>query len=69
MIMAAEVDRDRLQSLVNAGASLVDVLPESEYDTGHLPGAISIPLAKFPHGGIEALPRDHPVIVYCADNE
>jgi hypothetical protein len=66
--MAAEVDRDRLQALVRAGAHLVEVLPKSEYDAGHLPGAVNIPLATFAHGGVDALPRDRPVIVYCADN-
>jgi rhodanese-related sulfurtransferase len=67
--MAAEVDRERLQALVRAGAGLVEVLPESEYEAGHLPGAVNIPLASLERGGAERLPRDRPVIVYCADNQ
>jgi rhodanese-related sulfurtransferase len=47
----------------------VDVLPRSEYETGHLPGAINIPLEAFEHGGVGSLSRERPVIVYCADNQ
>jgi rhodanese-related sulfurtransferase len=67
--MSTEVDRDRLQSLVRAGAHLVEVLPRSEYDTGHLPGAVNISLHALEHGGADPLPREQPVIVYCADNQ
>jgi len=67
--MAAEIDRERVQALVHAGASLAEVLPRSEYETGHLPGAVNVSLGAIERGDAEQLPRDRPVIVYCADNQ
>ena len=67
--MAAEVERERVQALVRAGASLVDVLPRSDYEDGHLPGAVNVTLSGIERGEAERLPRDRPVIVYCADNQ
>jgi ArsR family transcriptional regulator len=67
--MAAEVDRERVEALARAGASLVEVLPRSEYEAGHLPDAVNVPLGTIERGGADQLPRDRPVIVYCADNQ
>jgi rhodanese-related sulfurtransferase len=44
-----EIDRDGVQRLVAAGAQLVEVLPASEYEEEHLPGALHIPLARLDH--------------------
>ena len=41
------VTRDELADLVEAGeVTVVDVRPREEYDAGHIPGALSIPLAE-----------------------
>lgn len=49
-----------------AGASLLDVRTHSEFISGHIEGAINIPLDRFNHD----IPRlvadkDCPVILYC----
>lgn len=44
--MAAGIDIDRLQELIDEGAQLVEVLPEREYREEHLPGAINLPLKR-----------------------
>ena len=44
--MPFEIDRDEVQRLVPAGATLVEVLPRDEYEEEHLPGAINIPLKE-----------------------
>ena len=62
-----EIDRDGLQRLTAAGAQLVEVLPASEYDEEHLPGAVSIPLRRLPEEAPRKLDRGRPVIVYCWD--
>jgi rhodanese-related sulfurtransferase len=49
------------------GAQLVEVLPESEYQEDHLPGAISLPLRHIDTRATEVLDRDRAVIVYCWD--
>ena len=46
---------------------LVDVLPRSSYEEGHLPGALSLPLAEIEGRAGAVLPdRDADIAVYCA---
>ncbi len=44
--------------------TLIDVRPESEYASGHVPGALNLPLADLARRMAE-LPRDTPIIAYC----
>jgi rhodanese-related sulfurtransferase/DNA-binding transcriptional ArsR family regulator len=47
-------------------AVLLDVRPRVEYDTGHLPGAISIPVGGIARKSIlQSLPRKREIVVYC----
>ncbi len=46
---------------------LLDVRPTIEYENGHLPGAISLPVDELP-SRIAALPRDRRVVAYCRGN-
>ena len=66
--MPMEIDRDEVRRLVEAGAQLVEVLPSSEYDEDHLPGAINLPLRQLEARAIELLDRSRPVVVYCWDS-
>jgi len=65
--MRGEVDRDELWRMVEAGAQLVEVLPEEEYVEDHLPRAISIPLRRLDDEASTTLDTNRPVIVYCWD--
>jgi rhodanese-related sulfurtransferase len=65
--MASRIEIDRLRELLDAGAQLVEVLPEEEYEEEHLPGAISIPLKTLDEETTAGLDRRNPVIVYCWD--
>jgi NADPH-dependent 2,4-dienoyl-CoA reductase/sulfur reductase-like enzyme/peroxiredoxin family protein/rhodanese-related sulfurtransferase/TusA-related sulfurtransferase len=47
-----------------AGALIVDVRGRQEYELGHIPGAVNIPLGKL-RERIDEIPRDKPVLVYC----
>lgn len=59
------VTRDQLQELVKAANVLVlDVRPREEYDAGHVPGALSIPLDELA-GRLEEIPDDGQVVAYC----
>ena len=59
------VDRDTLLARVRRGeVVLLDVRPEGEYRAGHLPGAVSVPLAELGERLAE-LPRDREVVAYC----
>lgn len=43
---------------------LIDVRPEDEYELGHLPGALNIPLRQLVQR-LSELPRDHEIVAYC----
>jgi rhodanese-related sulfurtransferase/DNA-binding transcriptional ArsR family regulator len=43
---------------------LLDVRPEAEYRAGHLPGAISVPLAEL-DSRLNELPRNQTIVAYC----
>jgi rhodanese-related sulfurtransferase/predicted transcriptional regulator len=43
---------------------LVDVRPAVEFEHGHIPGAISMPLPELP-GRVDELPRDKRIVAYC----
>ncbi len=46
------------------GAILIDVREVSEYEEGHIPGAINIPLRTV-GASLEFIPTDQPVWIYC----
>lgn len=53
------------RALVAAGATLLDVRTVDEFDELHLPGAKNVPLHTLV-GELASLPKDKPVVVYCA---
>ncbi len=66
--MPIPIDRAEVQRLVDAGAQLVEVLPQGEYDDEHLPAAINVPLkALTSETAGQSLDASRPVIVYCWD--
>ena len=59
------VDRPTLWRLAQDGqVSVLDVRPMAEYDAGHIPGAISIPIEDLERR-LSEVPRDQPVVAYC----
>lgn len=59
------VDNEELARRVRAGeVTVIDVRPRDEYDAGHLPGAISIPLTDLAARANE-LRRRRDVVAYC----
>jgi rhodanese-related sulfurtransferase len=65
--MSERVELNRLRELLDAGAQLVEVLPNQEYEELHLPGAVSIPLKQLDSDSAGALDKRNPVVVYCWD--
>jgi rhodanese-related sulfurtransferase len=62
-----EIDREGVRRLLEQGAQLVEVLPSSEYEEDHLPGAINVPLRQIERQAEARLDRNRAVIVYCWD--
>jgi rhodanese-related sulfurtransferase len=51
--------------LVEAGARLVDVRTPEEFATGHIPGAINIPVQELERRMGELERKEQPVVLYC----
>ncbi len=59
------VDRDVLIKRVKKGdVTVLDVRPVEEYRAGHIPGALSIPLADLKRR-LASLPKSRHVVAYC----
>ena len=48
----------------DGGVTVIDVRPAAEYEAGHIPGAISIPVAQLKRRLVE-IPKKKDVIAYC----
>ena len=59
-----EIDVDELAQRLSEGARLIDVREPDEYESGHVPGAISIPLGTIPDH-LDQLDPDGPTYVIC----
>ena len=59
------VDRPTLWRMAQDGeVTVLDVRPPAEYDAGHIPGAVSIPLEDLERR-LSDVPRDQPIVAYC----
>lgn len=59
------VSRDELLAGLSSGmVALLDVRPEEEFEAGHLPEAINIPLAQL-EDMLDKLPQDREIVAYC----
>jgi rhodanese-related sulfurtransferase len=59
------IGRDELLRRVGAGRVIVlDVRPAEEYAAGHIPGAVSVPLADLPDR-LDELSADTEIVAYC----
>ncbi len=59
------VSRDQLLDRMRDGlVTVIDVRPEDEFEAGHLPGALNIPLWQLERR-LAALPVDREIVAYC----
>lgn len=62
-----ETDPDTTRQLQGAGATLIDVREQDEFDQGAIPGSIHIPRGYLEMRVENSVPdRDTPIVVYCA---
>ncbi|MFT3864623.1 MAG: rhodanese-like domain-containing protein [Solirubrobacterales bacterium] len=59
-----EVGRAEARQMIDAGAQLVDVRADHEWEAGHLPGAVHIALPELAARAGE-IDKGRPVILYC----
>lgn len=69
--MATAISREELKAKIDVGEDfiLVDVLSADSYQSGHLPGAINLPVSEIESLAPQRLPKDKDIIVYCASFE
>jgi rhodanese-related sulfurtransferase len=68
--MSNLISRTELQHLIDTDAdvTIVEALPASYFEQGHIPGAINIPHTEVRQLAPELLPdKDAPIVVYCAN--
>lgn len=59
------IPTEELRRRLNAGdVTLIDVRPVDEYAAGHIPGALSVPVAELP-GRLRELPKRKEIVAYC----
>ena len=58
------ISRAEAREMIDAGAQLIDVRADHEWEAGHLPGAVHIALPELPARAAE-IDKDRPVVVYC----
>lgn len=59
------VGRDELLARVKLGGTMViDVRPATEYQAGHIPGAVNIPVDELPLH-LDTLPHGQEIVAYC----
>jgi len=59
------VESEELLRRVRSGAvTVLDVRPEAEYRAGHVPGALSVPLATL-EARLATLPKRREIVAYC----
>jgi rhodanese-related sulfurtransferase len=61
----APLPRDEVQHLIqHRDVVLIDTRPVIEYEHGHLPGSLSMPVDDLPDR-LDELPRDRRIVAYC----
>lgn len=64
----ALVGADKARRTLVDGAAALDVREPNEFAAGHVEGAIHVPLGDLERR-LDELPRDRPIVVYCAHGE
>lgn len=61
---AKEVSRTEARKLIDAGAQLIDVRADHEWEAGRIAGATHLSLPELPQR-LGEIDKDRPVVVYC----
>lgn len=63
-----DVDIATFAKMVSEGVTVIDVRTDAEYASGHVPGALHVPLSDLTpdHKVLAVMPKDEPVYFVCA---
>ena len=65
---STQISQEEAKAMMDEGGVLIlDVREQDEYDAGHIPGALLLPVGSITQTAAEALipQKDTPVLVYC----
>ncbi len=62
------VEANEARKAVLDGAAVLDVREPDEFRSGHIEGAIHVPLGEL-QSRLDRLPKDRPIVAYCAHGE
>jgi rhodanese-related sulfurtransferase/DNA-binding transcriptional ArsR family regulator len=57
-------DAELVRRVQSGKVTVIDVRPREEYETGHIPGAISVPLSELKQR-LRRLPKRREIVAYC----
>lgn len=63
-----QVNVDEVRTLLEAGATFIDVREKVEYERGHLKGVNNIPLSEL-RERVDEVPKDRPVYIHCRSGQ
>ena len=61
-----QIAPDKARELLKAGGKLIDVRSRAEFDAGHIPGALNLPVSELGSRADLVGPKETPVVLYCA---
>ena len=64
-IKLPSVKPDEAMEMLRSGATLLDVRENTEWNAGHVPGAVHVPVKNVATQALKRLPKGRPVIVTC----
>lgn len=64
-VLAKRAPPEVVAAKLRAGATILDVRSEGEFRAGSYRGAINVPIQAL-QGKLDRIPRNRPVVVYCA---
>jgi rhodanese-related sulfurtransferase len=53
------------EDLTKTDSYVLDVRDPDEFEKGHVPGAVNVPLHELRNGGMDSLPKDRDIHAYC----
>lgn len=66
--MVTSIDHEEVLRLRGEGAVVIDVLPQPEYEFGHIAGSAWLYIRDLTAESVANLDKAQPVVVYCADS-
>jgi rhodanese-related sulfurtransferase len=66
--VVTSVAHEEVLRLQSEGAVVIDVLPQKEYEFGHIAGSEWLYLRDLTAESTSSLDKGKPVVVYCADS-